>query len=214
MNYILLATCTGYLNHKEELKVNIEKESKEHTLQFPLVNISVPTLINNIFYDFDKATLKPESMTALDKLVELLQQNPNITIELSAHCDYRGSAAYNKKLSQARSESVCEYLVKKGINADRLSPKGYGKEKPKTIRKKLTEKYPWMKENDQLTQEYIEKLKPEQQEICNQLNRRTEFVVLRTTYGLFDKDGKLKQNIEKKKTETNLKGDSDFFDFQ
>jgi outer membrane protein OmpA-like peptidoglycan-associated protein len=214
VNYILLATCTGYLNHKEELKVNIEKESKEHTLQFPLVNISVPTLINNIFYDFDKATLKPESMTALDKLVELLQQNPNITIELSAHCDYRGSAAYNKKLSQARSESVCEYLVKKGINADRLSPKGYGKEKPKTIRKKLTEKYPWMKENDQLTQEYIEKLKPEQQEICNQLNRRTEFVVLRTTYGLFDKDGKLKQNIEKKKTETNLKGDSDFFDFQ
>lgn len=214
VNYILLATCTGYLNHKEELKVNIEKESKEHTLQFPLVNISVPTLINNIFYDFDKATLKPESMTALDKLVELLQQNPNITIELSAHCDYRGSAAYNKKLSQARSESVCEYLVKKGINADRLSPKGYGKEKPKTIRKKLTEKYPWMKENDQLTQEYIEKLKPEQQEICNQLNRRTEFVVLRTTYGLFDKDGKLKQNIEKKKTETNLKEDSDIFDFQ
>ena len=92
---------------------------------------------------------------------------------------------------------MVEYLTNKGIARDRLSPVGYGKEKPKTIRKKLTEKYNWLKENDVLGEEFIKKLDKGKQEICNQLNRRTEFIVLRTTYGLFDKDGKLKKNIGK-----------------
>ena len=155
-------------------------------LQFPLASITAPVLIDNIHYDFDKATLRPESTEALDQLVELLNENPNVTIELSAHADYRGSAAYNKRLSQRRAESVVQYLIEHGISADRLTPVGYGKEKPKTIRRKLTEKYPFLKENDILTEEFIKKLDEEQQEICNQLNRRTEFTVLRTTYGLFD----------------------------
>jgi hypothetical protein len=64
---------------------------------------------------------------------------------------------------------------------------GYGEEKPKVVKKKLTEKYPFLKENDVLTEEFIKALPEEQQEICNQLNRRTEFIVLRTTYGMFDK---------------------------
>lgn len=209
VDYIFLATCPGFLNHKEELRVKPADESEEYTLQFPLANISVPTLINNIFYDFDKATLKPESTAALDKLVELLNQNPNITIELSAHCDYRGSDAYNKNLSQRRAEAVCNYLKEHGIAEDRLSPRGYGKQKPKTVRKKLTETYPWLKENDQLTEQFIRKLPEEQQEICNQLNRRTEFLVLRTTYGLFDKDGNLLP-IKKKPKQTEQSSD-DFF---
>ncbi len=210
VDYIFLATCPGYLNHKEELRVQPVKESEEYTLQFPLANISVPTLINNIFYDFDKATLKPESTAALDKLVELLNENPNITIELSAHCDYRGSDAYNKNLSQRRAEAVCEYLKEHGIAADRLSPRGYGKQKPKTIRRKLTETYNWLKENDQLTEEFIKKLPAEQQEICNQLNRRTEFLVLRTTYGMFDENGNLKP--KPKKQNKNNNSDDSFFD--
>jgi outer membrane protein OmpA-like peptidoglycan-associated protein len=149
-------------------------------------------LIDNIFYDFDKASLRPESTKALDELITLLNENPNVTIELRAHCDYRGSASYNKVLSQKRAEAVVDYLIRHGIAKDRLSPVGYGKEKPKVIRKKLTEKYPWLKENDVLTPEMISKLDKDKQEICNQMNRRTEFIVLRTTYGLFDKNGKLK----------------------
>jgi outer membrane protein OmpA-like peptidoglycan-associated protein len=121
-------------------------------------------------------------------LVTLLEENPNVTIELSAHCDYKGSAEYNKRLAQRRAESVVEYLTAHGVAADRLKPVGYGKEKPKTIRKKLTERYPFLKEGDVLTEEFIKALKEEeQQEQCNQLNRRTEFIVLRTTYGLFPK---------------------------
>lgn len=192
VHYVMLASCKGFLNHKEELCVEPATDSEEYTLQFPLASIRVPVLIDNIFYDFDKATLRPESTAALDELVKMLQENPNVTIELSAHCDYRGSASYNKTLSQHRAQAVVDYLIAHGIPADRLTPVGYGKEKPKTIRKKLTEKYPWLKENDVLSEEFIKKLNEEQQEICNQLNRRTEFIVLRTTYGMFDEKGQLK----------------------
>ena len=202
VDYILLASCKGYLNHREEISVKPAKESEEYTLQFPLASIRVPVLIDNIFYDFDKATLRPESAAALDELVGMLNENPNVTIELSAHADYRGSADYNKRLSQRRAESVVNYLIAHGIPKERLTPMGYGVEKPKTIRKKLTEKYSWLKENDVLTEEFVKALNdPEKEEICNQLNRRTEFVVLRTTYGMFDENGQLK-NPPKKKEET------------
>lgn len=198
VEYMFLATCKGFLNHKEELKVVPMNDSHEYVLQFPLASITAPVLIDNIFYDFNKATLRPESQTALDELVKLLNENPNVTIELSSHCDYKGSSAYNKLLAQRRAESVVNYLVDKGIARDRLSPVGYGKEKPKTIRKKLTEKLTWLKEGDVLTEEFIKKLDPEKQEICNQLNRRTEFIVLRTTYGLLDENGQLKPKAKPK----------------
>ena len=192
VDYVFLGTCRGFLNHKEQLRVEPVTESTEYVLQFPLASITAPVLIDNIFYDFDKATLRPESTAALDELIKLLNENPNVTIELSAHCDYRGPAAYNKALSQRRAEAVVDYLIGHGIARDRLSPVGYGKDKPKTIKKKLTEKYPFLKENDVLTEEFIKTLKPEEQETCNQLNRRTEFIVLRTTYGMFDGEGRLK----------------------
>ncbi len=191
VDYIFMATCKGYLNHKEELHIVQTDESKEHVMQFPLPSISVPVMIDNIFYDFDKATLRPESTTALDELVQLLNENPNVTIELSAHCDYKGSDAYNKRLAQRRAESVVAYLIEHGIASERLTPVGYGKEKPKVVRKKLAERFTWLKEGDVLTEDYIKQLSEEKQEICNQLNRRTEFIVLRTTYGMFDKDGNM-----------------------
>ena len=201
-NYVLMATCKGHLNHQEQIDIAPTSSSHEHVLQFPLAPINVPVLIENIFYDTDKATLRPESETALDQLVKLLNQNPNITIELSAHTDYRGSAAYNKNLSQRRAESVTRYLTAHGIAPDRLTPVGYGKERPKTIRKKLTETYPFLKEGDVLTEDFIKKLPPRQQDICNQLNRRTEFTVLRTTYGMFDEKGRLKHSVTPSKQET------------
>lgn len=188
VDYVFLGTCKGFLNHQEQLRVEPVKESEEYVLQFPLASISAPVLIDNIFYDFDKATLRPESAEALDQLVTLLEENPNVTIELSAHCDYKGSADYNKRLSQRRAESVVRYLIEHGIASDRLTPVGYGKDKAKRIRRKVAEKYPFLKENDVLTEEFIKTLDEEQQELCNQLNRRTEFRVLRTTYGLFNKN--------------------------
>ena len=211
VDYLMMASCKGFLNHKEELRVDTANESKEYVLQFPLASITAPVLIDNIFYDFDKATLTPASTKALDELTSLLQENPNVTIELSAHCDYKGSAEYNKRLSQRRAQSVVDYLIAHGIAKDRLTPRGYGWEKPKTVRKKMTEKYPWLKEGDILTADFVTKQSKEHQEICNQLNRRTEFIVLRTTYGLFDEKGNLKNPPQPKQKKENRNAE-DVFD--
>lgn len=210
VSYLFLAACKGFLNHKEEIKALANpKASRDTTLQFALANISAPVLIDNIFYDFDKATLRDSSKVALNQLVGILNDNPNVTIELAAHTDYVGSAAYNKGLSQRRAESVIRYLIGHGIAADRLTPVGYGKERPRKVNRRLAARYTWLKEGDVLTEQFIKALKDtKHQEICNQLNRRTEFSVLRTTYGLFDKDGKLKQ-MPKPRKQPQTNGDDD-----
>lgn len=210
VSYLFLAACKGFLNHKEEIKALANpKASRDTTLQFALANISAPVLIDNIFYDFDKATLRDSSKVALGQLVGILNDNPNVTIELAAHTDYVGSAAYNKGLSQRRAESVIRYLIAHGIAADRLTPVGYGKERPRKVNRRLAARYSWLKEGDVLTEQFIKALKDtKHQEICNQLNRRTEFSVLRTTYGLFDKDGKLKQ-MPKPRKQTQTGGNDD-----
>ena len=216
-DYIILGTCGGFLNHKEEVTVPADvKDSETYSLLFPLANISVPVLIDNIFYEFGKARLLPSSAHALDSLVTMLNDNPNITIELSAHTDFRGSNEFNQKLSQQRAESVVNYLISKGIAADRLTPVGYGEENPKRIRKKVADHYPWLNEGDVLTEAFISKLKPDEQETANALNRRTEFKVLRTTYNMFDENGNLK-NIPKPRKpqveEEPASEDEFYFDF-
>lgn len=186
VEYVMLGTCKGYLNVMHELKTEFVEGVHEYQRDFALPSITRPVLVDNIFYEFGKAVLTAESSASLNELKELLEQNPNITIELSAHCDYRGSASYNEKLSQARAEAAVEYLIAQGIDKERMTPVGYGEAKPKEITKKLTEKYTFLKEGDVLTEEFISTLDEEKQEICNQLNRRTEFQVLRTTYKLYE----------------------------
>ena len=184
-SYVLLGSCDGYLNYMQELTADSTDQDREYTLQFPLSSITRPVLIDNIFYGFNSATLTDSSVVALDALVRLLTDNPHVVIELGAHCDYKGRDDYNERLSQRRAESVVAHLIAKGIDAKRLVAKGYGETTPKTVTKKMAERHPFMKEGDTLTEEYILALPEEQQEICNAENRRTEFRVLRTTYGLF-----------------------------
>ena len=198
VNYVFLGTCKGYLNHKEELEVDTSSVSQEYTLQFALPTISAPVLVRNVLYEFDRAELTESSTMALDSLVDLLNENPNVTIELSSHCDYRGNDEYNEKLSQRRAESVVNYLIEHGIAADRLSPVGYGEKQPKTITRKLAEKFDYLNEGDVLTEKFITALpEEEQQEMCDSLNRRTEFRVLRITYGLFDKNDPIPDEMRK-----------------
>ncbi len=199
VDYVFLGTCKGYLNHKEDLRIDTSSVSREYVLQFPLASITAPVLVRNIFYEFDSAELTPESTPALDSLVVLLEENPNITIELASHCDYRGADAYNERLSQRRAESVVNYLIAHGIAADRLTPKGYGEYRPKIVTRKIAELNPFLAEGDTLTEAFILRIEDEEkQEICNALNRRTEFKVLRTTYGLFDT---LKAAVEREENE-------------
>ena len=171
----------------QELDTDSVEENREYALDFALPSVTRPVLIDNIYYEFAKATLTAESTASLDELVRLLDLNPNATIELGSHCDFRGTDSYNRKLSQARAESVVEYLVSKGIEKERLTAMGYGEEKPKEVSKKMAETYTFLKEGDILTEEFINALEDEEQkETCHQLNRRTEFQVLRTTYKLYE----------------------------
>ena len=185
VSYLLLGTAKGFMNYKQEMTADSTDQDREYVLQFPLSSISKPVMIDNIFFDFGRATLRAESAQSLDELVQLLNDNAGVTIEIGAHCDYVGDDDYNKRLSQQRAESVVEYLIKNGIDSKRLTARGYGESTPKTITKKIAEKYDFLTEGTQLTEEFIKSLPDDRQEICNQLNRRTEFRVIRTTYGLF-----------------------------
>ena len=143
-----------------------------------------PVLIDNIFYDYNKSTLREESYPALDDLVLLLEENPYTAIELAAHTDRIGSQEYNEDLSQRRAQSVVNYLISKGIQPGRLTPVGYGKAHPKTTDEKLHEEYEYLPVGQVLDEEFIGQLTPEQQQIADQVNRRTEFQVTDTTWGI------------------------------
>ena len=183
--YIMLASARGYLNAREGFNTLNLKDSKTHRQDFVLSPISKPVTMNNIFYEFGKWNLTPASEEGLQALVKLLNDNPNITIELSAHTDMKGDSVFNVRLSEKRAETVCNYLISKGIEKERLTPVGYGKQKPVTADKALHTKYPFIPQEQVLDETFILGLTEEQQEICNQINRRTEFKVLRTTYKLY-----------------------------
>lgn len=185
IKYVMMASARGFLNQNYELHTSPEEKSETYIVDFFLSPISKPVVIENIFYDFDKATLRPESKKALDEMIKMLNDNPNVTIELGAHTDRKGTDKYNEKLAQRRAQSVVDYLIAGGIAPDRLEAKGYGESVPKTINKKMAKQFDFLKEGDVLTEDFILKLTPEQQEIADQINRRTEFKVLRTNYNLF-----------------------------
>ena len=213
VDYVFLAACQGYLNAPNRLHVDSIDRPHQYVLQFPLPSMHIPVLVRNVFYAFNSAEITPESSAALDRLTNLLKENPHITIELAAHTDYRGADAYNLQLSQRRAESVVRYLTAKGIDAARLAPKGYGETMPKIVNKKLLETYPFLHEGDTLTEAYIMRLTPEQQEVCNALNRRTEFRVLRTTYGLYDKNGQPTRRTATPTPPPSKKADSDELEY-
>ena len=185
IRYVMMASARGYLNQNYELHTGPEEKNETYIVDFFLSPISKPVVIDNIFYDFDKATLRPESKKALDEMIKMLNDNPNVTIELGAHTDRKGTDQYNERLAQRRAQSVVDYLIAGGIEAARLEAKGYGESVPKTINKKMAKQFDFLKEGDVLTEEFILALPPEQQDIADQINRRTEFKVLRTNYNLF-----------------------------
>lgn len=185
VSYVMLAGAKGYLNAKQEFTSDTAEEDAEYGIDFILASINKPNILENIFYDFDKATLRPESRQSLDELVQMLRDNPNVTIEMASHTDRHGSEQYNIDLSQRRAKSVIDYLIEKGISADRLQHQGYGKSRPKVITKRLAREFPQFKEGDTLTPEFISQLSDDDQQTADQINRRTEFQVLSVDYMIY-----------------------------
>jgi peptidoglycan-associated lipoprotein len=183
-DYVFIAEKKGFLKGKERESTKGLSQSTEFRTQIYLASVEVPIELENIFFDLDKANLRPESMVSLDRLVETLNDNPTIVIELGSHTDFRATDEYNNDLSRRRAQSVVNYLIEKGIARDRLVAKGYGESTPKVVDKKDNEAYPFLAVGTKLTEAYITSLGDEdQQEMANFLNRRTEFKVLREDYG-------------------------------
>ena len=187
VDYVMLASARGFLNQKNEISTRnaSDRQSESFKVDFQLTPLFKPVQMDNIFYEFAKWNLTPQSETGLQQLVKLLNDNPNITIEMSAHTDYIGNNESNRILSERRAQSVVDYLIKAGIAKNRLTAVGYGEEQPFTVDINTAKKYNFLKENTVLTEAFILTLTPVQQEIANQINRRTEFRVLKTNYNLY-----------------------------
>jgi len=176
--YIFAAFKDGYLNDKVRASTIGLTDSKEFRVEFKLAPTDQPIKVNNINYATGSYEITEESKAALDTVVQILRTNPTITIELMAHTDFVGSEKFNSDLSQKRAQSVVDYLISKGITPARLVAKGYGETWPKTVTRDLAKQYDFLKKGDELTEQFIMKLTPEQQEIAKSLNRRTEFRIL------------------------------------
>ncbi len=185
VSYVMLAGAKGYLNAKQEFTSDIAEEDAEYNVDFMLASLSKPNIVENIFYDFDKATLRPESTEALNELVTMLRDNPNITIEMASHTDRVGSDEYNNALSERRAKSVVDYLIAAGISPDRLKYQGYGKTRPKKVTKRINREYPQFEVDTVLDEEFVMSLSDEDREAADQINRRTEFEILSIDYQMY-----------------------------
>ena len=182
VSYVMLAGANGYLNGKQQFTSDMEEEDAEYGVDFILAAMTKPQVIENIFYDYNKATLRPESKAALDSMVQVLNDNPYITIEMRSHTDRVGSDDYNNKLSERRAKSVVDYLIENGVDSARLQYRGYGKTVPKVVTKRIARLYPQFNEGDTLNEPFVMALSKEDLAAADQINRRTEFQVLTTNY--------------------------------
>ncbi|MDR0422114.1 MAG: OmpA family protein [Proteiniphilum sp.] len=187
VDYLLTAAADGFLNQRQTFSTAPTEKDTLYYVDFEMVPYMVPynrpVLPENIFYDLDSDTLRPESIEKLEGLITLLNDNPTVTIKLTAHTDRKGSDEYNFALSQRRAQSVTDWLAARGTDRQRLSVRGFGKTRPARVTKKMAEQFGFLKEGDALTEEFIEKLAPDQQEIADQINRRTSFEVIRDKFG-------------------------------
>ena len=133
-NYSIRATADHFFAISENLNLDslIKAGYKEIHKDLYLVPIEIGQVVrlNNVFFDFDKWDLRPESFIELNRVVDLMNDNPSIEIEMSAHTDSYGSDEYNFKLSDERARSVREYILSKGISPSRIISQGYGETKP------------------------------------------------------------------------------------
>ena len=126
-SYSFRTDLTGYMNDSKTIStVGIMPGLIQDTLWVEKVEVQQKFVMENIYYDFDKWNILPESAVELDKLVKIMKDNPGWKVELGSHTDCRGSDAYNMKLSQKRSDSAVAYIVGKGISSNRITAKGYG----------------------------------------------------------------------------------------
>ena len=182
-DYLVVVTKPGYFNQKAKFSTKGLETITTLRDEFKMRSTAKAITLENILYDLARWELRKESEASLDLLVEVLNDNPGISVEISSHSDSRGDSTFNLNLSQRRAQSVVDYLVSKGVDASRLQAKGYGETTPRTVDKALAAQYKFLKEGVVLSDDFIRQNvhSVEEEEIVDQLNRRTEFKVISTT---------------------------------
>lgn len=220
-SYEIRATRDGYYPDTGAVATVDLSESQEFVKRFFLKQIPPPPpppeepeydtitteqaiVLENILYDFNDDKILPLAESDLELVKGLLDDYPDMVIEMSSHTDYRGGADYNENLSQRRAESARQWLLEKGISEERVIAKGYGKNQPQTVSAKMAEEFDFLVEGKVLTKPVIDSLEAEEQiEAAHQINRRTEFKILEGPTSITIKRTELvKKEEAKEKTST------------
>lgn len=181
--YVLTINKKNYFTFTDTIRTIDYEISQDIVKNYQISTIpNTPVVLPDILYELSRWELRPQFEDSLRGLIEILQVNPNITIELASHTDNRDTHENNDILSQKRAQSVCDYLVIRGIDPYRLKAKGYGERVPRTLHKDYKYNSFVIPGGTKLTEEYINKLPKEVQEYAHQLNRRTEFKVISKDY--------------------------------
>jgi len=182
-DYVAITSDKGYLNGKFKTSTKGRAMSEDLSIEMSMNSVAKPILLPNIFYDFNNWELRPESVTSLNTMIDILNDNPAIIVEMGAHTDARGSKEYNLELSQKRAQAVVNYLIEHGIPAERLRAKGYAQSEPFVVTPNLHEMYDFLPVGQILDEAFIDSLvDDEKKEIAWQTNRRTQFRVLSNDY--------------------------------
>ncbi len=178
--YEILVSKNNYFNTRgQETTVGIER-SRDFVYDFYLAPIpDTPIELPEILYEYAQWELLPQYQDSLNGLITTLEDNPELVIELSSHTDSRGSHEFNDTLSQRRAQTVVDYLIDRGIDSERLVPRGYGKRVPRVIENTIEREGYTFEAGTELTEDYINSLPTEEhRDVAHQLNRRTEFLVI------------------------------------
>jgi len=212
-SYQIIGTKEGYFPDTAQINTVGLKESKSFLErlylkampkppaepEFDTITLEKAIVLENILYDFDDDRIKAESEPDLQVVYELMTEYPDMVIELSSHTDNRGNDTYNKDLSQRRADSARRWLVRKGVNRERIQTVGSGETVPKTVTAKQATQYDFLKEGDVLTPDYIEKLASEEQkEVAHAINRRTEFKIVKGPTSIIIKSARLRKQTTTK----------------
>lgn len=181
VNYVVMASAPDYLNAHTTFEIPAtepEEEIEIYEAEFVLAPINRAVKIDNVFFDYDRAELKDESHESLDRLVTILNDNPDAVMEMTSHTDRHGSDAYNMDLSQRRARAVTDYLESKGIDSQRLIVRGCGRAVPAIVDEVTAGRYDGLKSGMVLDERLVGSLSDELAAVADSLNRRTEFKII------------------------------------
>lgn len=177
--YSLLVSVPGYLNHSERISTLGIKESKQYSLDITLTSVGAPMILSALQFDTGSAAIKSEAEKELSQIIDILNNNPDLKIEISAHTEASGNQDTDLQLSKQRADAVYQYLTDKGIDGNRLSSRGAGSSEPLKVDAQTASKHAFLRENDVLTEQFIQRLNRADQRNAVKLNNRVEFTIIR-----------------------------------